>query len=92
MAWLVHYHQCSDAKGKAMKWDQLKANWTEYAGAARAHWSKLTDDDWKIISGRKEQLAARIEHRYGIAKQEADRQVEEWAVALPDFVHVSKAR
>ena len=36
MAGLVHYHQCSGAKGKAMNWYRLEANWTDYADAARA--------------------------------------------------------
>ncbi len=33
-----------------MTWDQLEAKWNEFAGSARAHWSKLTDDDTRIRS------------------------------------------
>jgi uncharacterized protein YjbJ (UPF0337 family) len=84
-------HPCSGAKGKAMNWDQLEANWTEYAGAARAHWSKLTAEDWKTISG-KDHLTTGIRIRYGVSEDEAGKQVEEWSRALPDFVRVSKAR
>jgi uncharacterized protein YjbJ (UPF0337 family) len=75
-----------------MHWEQLEANWNHYAGAARAHWSELTDDDWKTITGGKDRLIARIQGRYGVSEQDAGRQVEEWSLALPDFIHVSKAR
>jgi uncharacterized protein YjbJ (UPF0337 family) len=92
MARTVHYRERAGTKGEAMNWDHLEANWKEFAGSARAHWGKLTDDDWKTITGKKEQLTARIQHRYGIAKNEAEKQVEEWSGALPDFVLVSKAR
>ena len=75
-----------------MNWDQLEARWKEFAGSARANWSKLTDDDWGTITGRKEQLVGRVQTRYGIAKVEAERQGDEWADALLDIAAASKAR
>lgn len=73
-----------------MNWDQLEIQWKEFAGSARAHWSKLTDDDWQTITGKKEQLVGRIQERYGIAKEEAARKVDEWSDALLDIVGTSK--
>jgi len=73
-----------------MNWDQLEIQWKEFAGSARAHWSKLTDDDWQTITGKKEQLVGRIQERYGIAKEEAARKVDEWSDALLDIVGASK--
>jgi uncharacterized protein YjbJ (UPF0337 family) len=73
-----------------MNWDQIESRWDEFAGSARAHWSKLTGEDWQAITGKKDQLTARIQHRYGIAKQEAGKQVDEWTRALTDFVQPSK--
>ncbi len=63
-----------------------------FAGSARAHWGKLTDDDWQRIAGRKEQLAGRIVQRYGIGKEEAEKQVDLWAGALIDIVASPKAK
>ena len=37
-----------------MNWDQIEGNWKELAGSARAHWGKLTDDDWQTITGKKD--------------------------------------
>ncbi len=41
-------------------------------------WGKLTDDDLDVVAGRRDQLAGKIQQRYGVAKDEADRQVAEW--------------
>jgi uncharacterized protein YjbJ (UPF0337 family) len=48
-------------------------------GRAKQRWGKLTDDDLDVIEGRREELIGRLQTRYGIAKEEAERQVEEWA-------------
>ena len=75
-----------------MKWDQIEAQWKEFAGSARAHWTKLTDDDWHAITGTKGHLIGRIQKRYGIAREEAERQVDDWSGALLDIVEASRTR
>ena len=61
-----------------MNWDQIHGNWIRYKGKAHEQWGNLTDDDLERIKGKEEQLIGRIQERYGIAKEEAQRQVEEW--------------
>jgi uncharacterized protein YjbJ (UPF0337 family) len=73
-----------------MNWDQLEGRWKEFAGSARAHWGKLTDDDWQTVNGKKEQLAGIIQQRYGIAREEAARQVDAWSGALQDIAETTK--
>ena len=75
-----------------MNWDQIESKWTDFVGSARAHWSKLTDDDWQTITGKKEHLVARIQERYGIAKKEAEKQVDKWSRALQDIVGAARPR
>jgi len=48
----------------------------------REKWGKLTDDDLTVINGKQEQLVGRIQERYGIAKDEAEKQVSSWAQQL----------
>ena len=67
-----------------MNWDQIEGKWKQVAGAAREKWGKLTHSDWKTVAGKKDQLVARIQERYGVAKDEADRQAEEWARMLDE--------
>lgn len=61
-----------------MNWDQIKGNWKQVAGKAREQWGKLTDRDLEIVAGRREQLAGKIQERYGLAKDEAERQLADW--------------
>lgn len=75
-----------------MKWDQLESQWKELAGSARAHWPKLTDDDWQQISGSRRQLIGRVQQRYGLAQGEAEQQVDQWADALIDVAPVPESR
>ena len=61
-----------------MNWDRIEGNWKQAAGKAKVQWGKLTDDDLDVIAGRREQLAGKIQERYGIAKDEAEKQLSEW--------------
>ena len=62
-----------------MNWDQVQGKWKQAAGKVREKWGKLTDDDLDLINGKREQLVGRIQERYGIAKSEAERQVDEFS-------------
>src|ERR1700691_4686127 len=61
-------------KEKIMNWDQIAGNWKQFAGKAKEKWGKLTDSDWTVIEGKRDQLIGRVEERYGIAKNEAEKQ------------------
>jgi len=62
-----------------MNWDRIEGNWTQLKGKAKEQWGKLTDDDFDVIAGKRDQLAGKIQERYGIAKDEAEKQVDTWA-------------
>ncbi len=61
-----------------MNWDRIEGNWKQLKGQAQAHWGKLTDDDFSVIAGKREQLAGKLQERYGIAKDVAEQQVSDW--------------
>jgi uncharacterized protein YjbJ (UPF0337 family) len=75
-----------------MKWDQVENRWQEFAGSARAHWSKLTAEDWHAITGSRGYLIGRIKTRYEISREEAERQVDDWSDALVNSVEASGTR
>lgn len=62
--------------------DRIKGQWKQLAGRLKAKWGKLTDDDLTIAEGNSEYLAGRIQERYGIAKDEAKKQVSEFDRSL----------
>lgn len=61
-----------------MNWDRIEGNWKQLKGQAMTQWGKLTDDDFDVINGKREQLAGKIQERYGIAKDEAEKQLKAW--------------
>lgn len=61
-----------------MNWEQAKGQWTQMKGSVRKQWGKLTDDDIDVIAGERERLVGKIQERYGIAKEEAEKQVAGW--------------
>jgi uncharacterized protein YjbJ (UPF0337 family) len=65
-----------------MNWDQVEGKWKQYSGKAKEKWGKLTDDDIEVIRGQRDQLVGKVQERYGIAKQEAEKQVNEFARTL----------
>jgi uncharacterized protein YjbJ (UPF0337 family) len=70
-----------------MNWDQIEGKWKQSAGVLKQKWGKLTDDDLTVIAGKKDQLVGKIQERYGIAKEAAQKQVDEFAHAYnqPDI-------
>jgi uncharacterized protein YjbJ (UPF0337 family) len=65
-------------KDITMNWDQIQGNWKQVIGHAKEQWGKLTDDDLDVVAGRRDQLAGKIQERYGVAKDEAEKQLAEW--------------
>lgn len=64
-----------------MNWDQVAGNWKQTKGQVQQQWGKLTDDDLTVIDGKREELVGKIQARYGCAKEEAERQVEQFETA-----------
>lgn len=62
-----------------MNWDRVEGNWKQFKGQVQQQWGKLTDDDFDMIRGSRTELAGKIQARYGLAKDEAERQIDDWA-------------
>ena len=58
--------------------DILKGKWNQLKGEVRRTWGDLTDDDVARANGDTEVLAGRIQERYGIAKDQARKQVDDF--------------
>jgi len=61
-----------------MNWDTVKGNWKQMQGEVKRQWGKLTDDDLTRIEGDRDRLVGTVQERYGVAKDDADRQVRDW--------------
>ncbi|MDZ4789822.1 MAG: CsbD family protein [Hyphomicrobiales bacterium] len=61
-----------------MNWDRVEGNWKQMQGKVKSAWGDLTDDDMAKMAGKRDELVGKIQERYGIAKDEAERQVDDW--------------
>jgi len=67
-----------------MNWDRVEGNWKQVMGQAREKWGELSNSDLERAAGRRDQLVGMVQETYGIAKDEAQKQADEWAKALKD--------
>jgi uncharacterized protein YjbJ (UPF0337 family) len=71
-----------------MNWDRIEGNWKQVKGSAKEQWGKLTDDQLEVIAGKRDGLAGKIQEAYGISKDEADNQIDDWQKRMKDAIHV----
>jgi uncharacterized protein YjbJ (UPF0337 family) len=67
-----------------MNWDQVEGKWKQLKGSAKQQWGKLTDDDLEKIAGKRDMLVGRIQERYGIEREEAQKRVDKWVKAYKE--------
>lgn len=73
-------------RGHEMNWESVEGNWKEFRGRVREQWGRLTNDEVDVIGGRRDRLVGKLQEHYGIAREEAERQVREWI----DMLEVSR--
>lgn len=61
-----------------MNWDEIEGKWKQFKGKAKEQWGDLTDDDMDRAAGKRDQLVGIVQERYGRAKAEAEREVDDW--------------
>ena len=61
-----------------MNWDQVEGKWKQLKGSVKERWGKFTDDDLDVIAGRRETLIGKLQERYGMAREEAQKNADIW--------------
>ncbi len=61
-----------------MEWNRVDENWKQVKGKVKEKWGKLTDDDLDVVAGRRDQLEGKIQERYGIAKDQVRKDLDNW--------------
>ena len=64
-----------------MNWDQVEGNWKQFKGKVRAKWGMLTNDELDVIQGRRDQLIGKIQERYGLEREQAEKEVDDFMKA-----------
>ncbi|HEY9712300.1 MAG TPA: CsbD family protein [Chroococcales cyanobacterium] len=65
-----------------MNWDQIKGDWKTFTGKAKSEWAKLTDDDFQMIDGKREELCGRLQKHYGDTKEQAEKKIDNFIASL----------
>ncbi|HCC83117.1 MULTISPECIES: CsbD family protein [unclassified Methylophaga] len=59
-----------------MNIDIAEGKWTQVKGKLRENWGDLTDDEIEQTKGNAQQLVGLLQERYGLAKDQAEKEVE----------------
>jgi uncharacterized protein YjbJ (UPF0337 family) len=81
---LIPWHKANSVNEgvQRMNWDQMEGKWKQAKGSIKEKFGKLTDDDLTVINGNREKFVGKIQERYGVAKEEAQKRADEWAQTL----------
>jgi len=65
-------------------WDRIEGSWKEMTGKVKEQWGKLTDDDLTVVAGKRDQLAGKVQERYGYAKDKADQEISAFEARMKE--------
>ena len=65
-----------------MSWNQVEGNWKQFKGKVKEKWGELTDDEIDQIAGKRDVLIGKIQEKYGLAEDEAERRIKEFEAEL----------
>jgi uncharacterized protein YjbJ (UPF0337 family) len=61
-----------------MNWNEVEGKWKQMKGSLREKWGKLTDDDLHMIGGKKDQFIGKLQERYGMSQEQANKDLDHW--------------
>lgn len=61
-----------------MNTDMFEGKWEKLKGNVQRQWGKLTDDDLDVIEGDTKILVGKLQERYGMTKEEAEKEIEQY--------------
>ena len=65
-----------------MNWNEVEGQWKQMKGKVREKFGKLTDDDLQVIAGKKDQFLGKLQERYGISRERAQKDMDAWLQGL----------
>lgn len=65
-----------------MEWKEVERNWTEYRDRVQDRWDELTRDELDQIGGSYNELVGKLQEKYGITQQQAERELEEFQTTV----------
>jgi uncharacterized protein YjbJ (UPF0337 family) len=75
-----------------MNWNEVEGKWNQMKGSVREKFGKLTDDDIQVIGGKKDQFLGKLQERYGIAREQAQKELDNWLQSMHETEAAPRTR
>lgn len=69
-----------------MNWNMIEGQWKSMVGTVKQKWGDLTDNEILETEGNYERMKGLLQNRYGMAQEDAAREIDTWAADIKDFV------
>jgi len=73
-----------------MNWSQFEGRWNDVKGQVKERWGRLSDDDLTRVEGKRDRLVGLIQQKYGIAREKAEDEINDWATAAQGIFERAK--
>ena len=61
-----------------MNSDIIQGKWKQLTGRIKSQWGKLTDDDLDVVDGHRDYLVGKLQERYGLSRDSAEKQIRQF--------------
>ena len=61
-----------------MNWNRISGNWDHFKPLLKNRWSRLEDQQLRLIAGNRDKLLGKIGEAYGLSEGESDAQLSAW--------------
>lgn len=75
-----------------MNWNELEGQWNQIKGSVREKFGKLTDNDLQVIAGKKDQFIGKLQERYGMTREQAQKDLDTWLQTLHETTRTHTSR
>ncbi len=75
-----------------MNWTQFKGDIKQVGGKFKQQWAKLTDDDLLLLEGKKDVFLGKLQERTGLAKDEAEKQLDAFIAKIHEGADAVKEK
>jgi uncharacterized protein YjbJ (UPF0337 family) len=66
------------SRSTAMNWERLEGSLRQMTGRLKQQWGRILSDTATQTDGQHEELIGKIQQAYGISRDDAERQINDW--------------
>ena len=64
-----------------MNKDEVQGKGKQLAAKIKQTWGRMTDDDIALLNGKRDEFFGKLQEKYGIAREDAEKRLREWEAA-----------